>query len=84
MNHLFESFSFLNRDSDARELERYSLRAIFAVLLPGLFLSGMVAFMMLYDIFRLHRFSWTLAVILVCLSLPTFRSARLIYRSLPH
>lgn len=82
MSHLFESFNFLDQDGDARALEGQSLRSVFVWLLVGLFVFGMLAFMMLYQIFNLHHFHWAHPIALAGVGLPSFRAALLIYRSL--
>jgi hypothetical protein len=80
MGHLFESFSFLNRGSDVRELEDRSLRSVFLWLLPLLFVLGMLTSMVAYEFVRQHRVNWLAVVLIVNLSLLAFRSARIIYR----
>jgi hypothetical protein len=84
MSRLFESFEFIDRGWDVRVLENKSLRSVFIWLLLDLFMLGMLAFMMIYDVFRLHRFSWTNAMLLLVFILPVFRFSRLIYRRLGH
>jgi hypothetical protein len=82
MSRPLESFEFLNRGGDERLLEGQSLRSVFIVLLVNLFMLGMLTSMMLYDVFHLHRFSWTNAGLILGLAIPVFRLSRLVYRRL--
>ncbi|MGA2344904.1 MAG: hypothetical protein ABSF93_02790 [Candidatus Sulfotelmatobacter sp.] len=82
MGHLFESVNFLDRDWDVRVLESCSLHSVFVWLLLAVLVFGMLSSLMLYGIFDLHRFNWTLALPLAALSFPLFRAAHLVYRRL--
>lgn len=82
MSRPFQSFEFLNRGWDIRLLESQSLRSVFVMLLFDLFMLGMVTSMMIYDVFRLHRFNWSIAILLLVFILPALRYSRLIYRRL--
>ena len=82
MSHLFESFKFMDRGWDVRALENQSLRSMFVCLLLALFMLGMLTSMMIYDVFRLHRFNWSNAILFLVFILPAFRLSRLIYRRL--
>ena len=77
-----ESFEFLNRGWDVRLLETQSLRSVFVVLLFDFFMLEMLGFMMVYRLFRLHRFDWSNAILLVVFIVPAFRYSLLIYRRL--
>jgi hypothetical protein len=83
MSRLFESFEFLDRGWDVRALENQSLRSVFLWLLLMLFLLGGEALMTAYQVFRLHRFNWSIVPNVLVLSLIAFRYARIIYRRLP-
>ena len=83
MSRLFESFEFLDRGWDVRVLENQSVRTVFLWLLPLLFLLGAETLLEAYDIFRLHRFNWSIAFNLPVIGLLAFRYARIIYRRLP-
>lgn len=48
-----------------------------------LFLLGGEALMTAYQVFRLHRFNWSIVPNVLVLSLIAFRYARIIYRRLP-
>jgi uncharacterized protein (DUF983 family) len=82
MSRPFESFEFLNRGRDVELLESQSLRSFFVMLLVALFVLGMLAFMMIYEVVRLHRFNWLHPLLFLVVILPAFRSFRLIYRRL--
>jgi hypothetical protein len=82
VSRLFASFEFMDRGWDVRALENQSLRSVFVWLLLDLFMLGMITFMMIYDVFRLHRFSWSNAMLFPVFILPAFRYSRLIYRRL--
>lgn len=82
MSRLFTSFEFLNRGWDVRLLESQSLRTVFLVLLVDMFMLGMIAFMMIYDGFRLHRFDWSNALLFLLFILPASRYSLLVYRRL--
>jgi bacteriorhodopsin len=82
MSHLFESFKFMDRGRDVRELENQSLRSMFLWLLAALFVLGMLTSMMIDGLFRLHRFSWSIALAFPALIFLAFRLSRLIYRRL--
>ena len=82
MSRLFESSEFLNRGWDIRLRESQSLRSVFVVLLLDWFMPGMLSSMMVYAIFRLHRFDWSTAILLPVFILPAIRYSRLIYRRL--
>ncbi len=82
MSRPLESFEFLNRGWDIRFLERQSLRWTFVALLVDVFMLGMVSFMTVYEIVRLHRFEWLNAILLALFVLPVLRYSRLIYRRL--
>ena len=79
---LFESFTFLNRSRDERDLENHSARTIFVVLLPLVCMFGANASLTLYQIVRLHHFSPLNRALLLMLGLAVFRGARLVYRQL--
>jgi hypothetical protein len=79
---LFESFTFLNRSRDERELENHSARSLFIWLLVLLFVSGANASLLLYQVIRLHRFPWSEGALLVSLGLLVFRLARIVYNQL--
>jgi hypothetical protein len=70
---MFESFKFLDRGWDVRALENQSLRSMFVYLSLALFMLGMLTSMMLYDVFRLHRFRWSNAMLLAVFILPAYR-----------
>ena len=72
----------MNRGWDIRVLESRSLRSLFIVLLVDSFMLGMLAFMMVYEIVRRHRFDWSTAVLLPVFILSLVRYAPLIYRRL--
>jgi hypothetical protein len=72
----------MDRGWDVRALETQSLRSVFVWLLLDLFMLGMLTSMMLYDAFRLHRFSWSNAMLLPVFILPAVRYSRLVYRRL--
>jgi hypothetical protein len=80
MSHLLESF--MDRDWDARAFENQSPRSMFVCLLVALFMLGMLTSAMLYALFRLHRFSWSIAILFPVFILPALRLSRLIYRRL--
>ena len=82
MSRLFESFEFLDRGWDVRVLESQSLRSIFLWLLPLVFSVGAMTALMAYQIFRLHRSHWSMALNLAVQTFLAFRYARLIYRRL--
>ena len=82
MDHLFGSFSFLNRDSEGHELRRFSLRAELLILLLTSFASGGLVVILFYKAARLHPIDWGDLMILICVSLSCFRSTRIIYRYL--
>jgi hypothetical protein len=84
MRRPLESFEFLNRHRgwDERMLEAFSPRSIFIMLLLNLFVLGMLTSMMVFDVFRFHRFSWMTAGYILLLLIPVFRSSRLLYRRL--
>ena len=79
---LFESFTFLNRSRDERDLENHSVRSIFLALLLGACLFGANASLTLYQLLRLRHFNPLGGAILVMLGLGVFRSARIVYREL--
>jgi hypothetical protein len=72
----------MDRSWEARALENQSLRSMFVWLLLDLFMLGMLTSMMLYELFRLHRFDWSGAMLLPVFILPAFRLSRLIHRRL--
>jgi hypothetical protein len=84
VSDLFQSFEFINRGRDVRLLENQSLRSVFVWLLVDLFMLGMLTFMMFYDVFRLHRFSWMDAMLILLFALSVVPFSRLIYRRLGH
>ncbi len=55
---------------------------MFLWLLPLVFMIGADAALLAYQIFHLHRFSWTLALNLLSLAVLAYRYGRLIYRRL--
>ena len=63
-------------------LEALSPRSIFILLLLDVFVLGMLASMMVFDVFRFHRFSWMTAGYILLLVIPVFLSSRLLYRRL--
>lgn len=84
MSRVFESFEFLDRGWDIRILERQSISTLFVVLLVCLLMLGMLASAVLYSVFRLHRFNWAIAMLLLVFGISGFRYSRLIYRRLDH
>jgi hypothetical protein len=83
MSRLFESFELLDQRWDARALKYQSVRTVFLWLLPLLFLLGAEALAEAYDVFRLHRFDWSLAFSFPVIGSIAFGYARIIYRRLP-
>jgi hypothetical protein len=82
MSRPFASFEFLNRAWDVRFLETQSLRSAFVWLLLDVFMLGAVIFMLVYELFRQHRFDWTAAMLVIGFGLTTVRIAPLLYRRL--
>lgn len=82
MSRPFESFEFLNRGWDVRFLESQSLRSAFVMLLLNVFILGMLTGITIYNVFRLHRFDWSIGMISLVLLLSVFRYVPLIYRRL--
>lgn len=80
MSGLFESFEFLDRGWDVRVLEAQSLRSIFLWLLPLVLVLGVGLTVITYQIFHLHRISWSIVFNLLVVAMLAFRYARLIYR----
>jgi hypothetical protein len=78
MSRLFESFGFLNRNSDVRLLEHQSVRSAFIWLLIDVFVLGMLIFATIYEFVRLHRFDWTIAILLPIFILSAIRILPLI------
>ena len=82
MSRLFESFEFLNRGWDDRALENSSVRTIFLCLLLGLFILGMITFMLIYMFFQQHRFNLIAVTNSLLWAVIMFRYARIVYRRL--
>jgi hypothetical protein len=86
MSRPFESFELLSqqrqRGWEERTLEALSPRSIFILLLLDVFMLGMLTSMMVFDVFRFHRFSWMTAVYILLLVIPVFLCSRLLYRRL--
>jgi hypothetical protein len=82
MSRPFESFEFPNRGWDVRVLEGQSLRSLFVIVLVDLFMLGIITFMMIYEVVRLHRFNWQHPILFLIFIMPAFRYSRLIYRRL--
>ena len=72
----------MNRGWDVRLLETQSLRLVFVVLLIDFFMLGMLSIMIVYDLFRLHRFDWSNSILLVVFIIPALRYSLLVYRRL--
>jgi hypothetical protein len=84
MSRPFESLELLSRHRgwDEHMLEALSPRSIFIMLLLDVFVLGMLASMMVFDVFRFHRFSWMTAGYILLFVVPVFLSSRLLYRRL--
>jgi hypothetical protein len=82
MSRLFESFEFIDRGWDVRALQNQSLRSAFVWVLLDLFMLGMLTSMMIYGVFRLHRFNWSMAILFPVFIVPAVRYSRLLYRRL--
>ncbi len=76
---MFESIEFLHRGWDVRVLEGQSLRSVFLCLLPLVFVLGAETAIASYQVSRLHRVNWSMAMNLPVLTLLAFRYTRLVY-----
>jgi hypothetical protein len=86
MSRPFESFELLSqqrhRSWEERTLEAVSPRSIFIVVLLDVFVLGWLTSMMVFDVFRFHRFNWMTAWYILILLIPVFLCSRLLYRRL--
>ena len=82
MSRPLESFEFLNRGWDIRVLEGVSLRRLFVFLLIDVFMLGMWTSIIVYQVFRLHRFDWLVWMLFLTFVLPVIRYSQLVYRRL--
>jgi small-conductance mechanosensitive channel len=81
---LFDSFKSMDRSWDVRTLETQSLRSVFISAVVALFMLGVLTGTMMYDVFLLHHFSWSSAMLFPVFVVLAFRCSRLIYRRLGH
>jgi len=86
MRRPFESFELLSQQRqqgwEERTLEALSPRSIFILLLLDVFMLGMLTSMMVFDVFRFHRFNLMTAVYILLLVIPVLLGSRLLYRRL--